>query len=691
VLQQTGAAAGASRPATAEHEPGWWGPLERAHDLLLRGARALSAETEPPFDLAPVADAAARALVAVYDAFDGRTDPLEGVRRAVAETSAAAAALGASDASILSGVLGGARRSFESAAGPLGEAEARLRESPPRPRPAAGDLRASIDLPRLHEVERASLAPRIRIAAVAPPPPAPPAPLPRPQSFDELRATVVELQRRAEAALRPLFEPRAATQPERPRAPAPPAHPGPGFAAELPLRLDEADFVRARARDMLEEIALVGVQRTPLPGEPWRSALVLEQRMLRAIDALAALGARGLGRIEEIALDAPVKDGPRLFALTMALGCIRGRDALGVVERILADYETVDATVGDALATALKLVPHDLAEHLMRAWTTSTDPRKRAVATDVLAHRGLMSDAALATAAADVPAVAALALSHLAVRRPGALDGIVEGALAHDDVALRRAAWLALALAAHRAFSRTLSDALGGPHREDAALLLAFAGDDRDAQRLADLVTAAPTPGLVTALGWAGPGGAVGTLVALLERDDEALSDAAARALERITGAGLTEQAALPAEEIEVPEPPVPPGLFEPPRLARSVSDPRDQPPAPANETIERPSRDPERWRAWWREHAEAFSSQRRYRAGRAYTPAVSLAELDRAPCTPEERRWLGRELVVRTGAFVRFDPADLVVVQEQALRSWQPIAERASAQPGLWVRPLPR
>ena len=41
------------------------------------------------------------------------------------------------------------------------------------------------------------------------------------------------------------------------------------------------------------------------------------------------------------------------------------------------------------------------------------------------------------------------------------------------------------------------------------------------------------------------------------------------------------------------------------------------------------------------------------------------------------ERRWLMRELVVRTGQFVRFDPHDFVAVQEEALAAWAPIAQR--------------
>jgi hypothetical protein len=55
------------------------------------------------------------------------------------------------------------------------------------------------------------------------------------------------------------------------------------------------------------------------------------------------------------------------------------------------------------------------------------------------------------------------------------------------------------------------------------------------------------------------------------------------------------------------------------------------------------------------------------------------------------ERRYLHRELILRTGAVVRFDPHDLVRVQEEEVRAWQPLAARASSTPGRWIRPLRR
>ena len=76
---------------------------------------------------------------------------------------------------------------------------------------------------------------------------------------------------------------------------------------------------------------------------------------------------------------------------------------------------------------------------------------------------------------------------------------------------------------------------------------------------------------------------------------------------------------------------------------------------------------------------------------GSPYTPTVSLWELDAWPVTPVERRWLQRELVVRTGHLVRFDPHDFVAVQELSLQAWAPVAQRMSGSPGAWVRPMRR
>ena len=113
------------------------------------------------------------------------------------------------------------------------------------------------------------------------------------------------------------------------------------------------------------------------------------------------------------------------------------------------------------------------------------------------------------------------------------------------------------------------------------------------------------------------------------------------------------------------------------------------RPPPPATETLPQPTTERARWHAWLEEHE--LPRGKRLRRGRPYSPEVSLWELDAAPCTPVERRALHRELLIRTGAVVRFDPHDFVLTQEEALRAWQPHARRASSSPGGWLRPQPR
>jgi hypothetical protein len=122
------------------------------------------------------------------------------------------------------------------------------------------------------------------------------------------------------------------------------------------------------------------------------------------------------------------------------------------------------------------------------------------------------------------------------------------------------------------------------------------------------------------------------------------------------------------------------------------VGDPRDEPEPPAPEIVERPTIDAARWRAWWKERQADIDPSRRYRRGHPYTPLISLRELDGVwPITPAERRNLQRELILRTGSFVRTDVNDFVVVQEEAMKAWEDIAARASSSPGSWVLPRRR
>ncbi len=668
--------AAASDPASALGLPAFQLDLEAAHAALRRAAIAIQDETEPTVDLAPAARALEQAFGALYDAIDGRADRPAAVDAARAHLDLAAAALE-------SNLLAPLREEIARARGYLGAAAARLAAQPPWPAPPAASIRASTDVPTLHEVARRSLVPVLRVQALPPPAPPPPAPPPRPKTFAELDEAVALLEARTAAAMN-VSLPGRATRSER-AVPAAPALPG--FTRDLGAAVDDVTFLRTRARDCFEDVVMVGFQRTPQLGDDWRASATLDRRMLAAIDLLAAIGPVAIDHVPRLFAEAPVKDGCHGFALAMTLGCFRGRDALAAAELALLDRERAPDLV-DEIGRALKLVPHDALPLTLRALLREPDARIRAMAIDVLGHRGLAPDDELAAATRDAPEVAARAFRHLVGAPPAVLWPLLDDAGEPADGDLREAVWTALAMSGHPRASGVLRAALDGADARMAALLLALGGDHDDARELTRRAGEVPDAGLIEAVGWSGAGSAVGPLVALLDRDDEEIRIACGAALEQITAAGLWEEVEVADDDILVPDPPDPDiGDPTPRKLAQLVSDPRELPPAPAPERVVRPATDPARWQAWLRARSEPFAEQARHRRGQLYTPLVTLGELDSGTLTPRERRLVQCELIARTGGFVRFDPHDFVAVQEEAIRAWQPLAARASATPGQWTR----
>ncbi|MBI4700859.1 MAG: hypothetical protein HY744_06800 [Deltaproteobacteria bacterium] len=682
-------ATASSAPATSDSEPSL-AALERAHGHVHLAARALEAAPPGPADTRPAARALEAATAAIYDAIDLRDDRLAATRRAAAELDRGRGALDLAVA--LDPVLAPPCEALRRAAASLAEAEPHLARRPPELPLGTEILRASRDTPRLHRLARPSLAPVWRVPDPTAPPPVAPAPPPVARTHAELAAAVAALRSQADEKLRAAEARRAANKKRRAARAAPElvAEPPPGFCPPPWPSLAPAGFVRAKARECFEELAMLGVQRAPVPGEPWRSVRVLEARLLAAIDALASLGGEALAAIEPLVRDAPAKDPSRGFAAALVLGCCEGRDALGVVDRLLRWMGPSDPEVARAFAGALALAPHPGLGSWLRVLCADPLPACRAIAVEILAYRELATTAELAGAALDpAPAVAAAALPPLGLARGPELDELCAHGWRHADASVREAAWKAGLLGGAARVLEALRAELGGPLAARAALPLAVGGDERDAADLLARTRHQPRAGLVAALGWAGLPEAVPLLVELLGHRDPELQLGAAEALDRLTGARLYEQVEVPPEQIEVPEVPEP-GLGEPkpPRLARLVSDPRDLPADGANDTVVRPSSDPAIWLAWWRENEERFARDARYRRGRPYSPLVSLWEMDVLDLSIAERRWLQIELVVRTGGHVRFDPHDFVAVQEQALAAWQPVAERAATAPGSWSRP---
>jgi hypothetical protein len=683
-------------PAPADETPRWLLALESAHDLALRAGRAL--ETAPPSgaDLRPAARAIEDAIASIYAAIDGSDDGALATRAAASSLDLAGKMLAPFLG--LDAALPLVRGWFDEARAALAVAEERFSRVAPEPPPAPFPLRASKDVPTLHRLDREAISPILRVAEPLKSPPEDPPALPPPASVAELRVTLVEVRRRAEEARAD----RRAREDARARARAEKkakaiadenAEPLPGFARGRFVALSPGAQIAERTRECFEEVAMIGVQRAPLLGDPWRVARVLEDRILASIDAVAAMGSPALDHLEPLVLDAPAKDPSRGFALTMILGCIDGRDCLGAVERVLHHLGPADPETARHVGGALKLIPHPSLPRLLRGLLASTDPACRAIAIDVLAYRGLATSTELAAAASDPsPLVAAAALPPLALALPDGAGTALEPARDHDDPLLREAAWLAMLYGNHPHLTEVLTAELDGPRAHRAALPLAIAGNERDAARLIDLLRASPTPSLVTAVGWAGSPDGVPLLIDLLGHEDPVIQLGAAYALDRLTGARLYDTVELPPEAIDVPDVEEP-DVGEPkgPSLSRMVSDSRDRPSEGAGDTATLPTIRADRWRAYWIEKGASYRLTARYRRGSPYTPTVSLWELDTWPVTPVERRWLQRELVVRTGQLVRFDPHDFVAVQELALQAWAPVAQRMSGSPGAWARPMRR
>jgi hypothetical protein len=654
--------------------------LERAHALAHAAARAIGLVLEPNAHLAPAARCLEQGLASLCDAFDGRADR---------PTAVSIARIRFWDAAILvaRGGLPSALAALHGACKELVSAEERYPRVPFAAR-APVPLCAGDELPPLHTIERASLPPAFRAPLVPEPETAPPVlALPEPTTFEELRAVAATARRIAEGRAAAMV--RAARQrPAETKALPAPEDPPPGFAEVPPPAMAEDEFIRHWARECIDDIGMLGLQRAPLPGDDWRTCLALERRMVKAIDALAAFGPVAVAYVERYAMDAPAADPMRIFAMAMIGGCLEGRDVLAGAERVLHRFAPGDPPVASAFASAMKIAPNPFVPNVLRTLYASADPPCRAIAVEVLAHRGWLTAEELGVLAHEEdPRVLALALPALATARDRNLGHAIVRALAHADLRVQEAALDAMAIAAHPRAASAAREAACGELGDRALVRLAIVGDEEDARWLVARMRARPTAAAVEAAGWAGLVEAVPTLVELLDGDDQEVQLAAGAALDRLLGANLVDKIEVwpeALEEVEVRDP-------DPEPLATVVRNPRNELPVGSPETLEVPSTDPARWRAHWAEHGERYDPKTRLRRGNPCSPSVSLHELDRLPLGAEDRRRLHRELCARTGKVTHFDPSDFVVVQEKSLAAWGALVRATGETPGSWGRPMAR
>lgn len=673
-------------PAAVETSSAWMQHLERAHERAHAAARIIEDHAEPSPHLAPAARQLARGLGAMYDAFDGRSDRVTAI--GIAHGRLWDAAIGVAKAG-----LPEALARLREACGELVAAEERFPRVPIANARVA-KLRAGAEAPPLHVVERISLAPSFR----APPQPATEAhvaalDLPEPTTFEELAAAAEAARRFAAERAKRLPRPR----PERPAAKpaaAEPAEVPAGFASAPAPAISEEAFIRKWARECFDEVGMLGVQRAPLPGDDWRACQALEKRLVTAIDAIAALGPIAIAHVEPLAMDAPVANPMSIFAAAMIGGCLDGRDALAAAERVLHRFGPGDPNVGGPFASAMKLADNPFIPNAMRSLHASSEPGCRAVALDVLAHRGWLEPRELDALAQDEdPVLLALALPALGVARHPDLARAAERALAMQDARLQAAALEALALGAHPDAASAARAAAAGVLGDRALVALAIVGDMEDARFILERPRTTPSAAAIEALGWAGLVDAVPLLLRWLESEADDAKRAAGAALDRLLGANLVDRIEVMPEALE-PVPVIDPDPDPRPNrrtLEELLSDPRERAPAGSSEELEMPSVDPDKWRAHWTEHGARLDPKQRIRRGQAYSPSVSQYELDCLPLSVEERRMLHRELAARTGRVVRFDPHDFVAVQERGLAAWGEVVRGWSGVLGGWGRPVRR
>ena len=636
--------------------------LEAAHGAMMRVIPNLE-RAKDERDLSPVARAIEACLGALYDAADGRRDPLQALTEASVAATQAHNML--RDAG---GLLATVASDLDKAIASIAEAQAAAAVT----RPAvehAKRLRASSELPQLHATPRASLVPAIRVVS----PPAPPEesayePLPSPTTFDELETWGQRASQHVKEHLAKLLGKEA--------APSSPPKPKPN---------GESRFNRRWARECFEEVAMLASQRRPLLGEDWRTGVEIEQRMLWTLDAFVSLGPEALGDIERLVLDAPAPDPLLAYAAGFVLGSVEGRDALGMAERVarVAGDEIALHHFGEALA----VIPHPHWTSMLGSWLAESNPVFRSVAARVLVARGAATQKQLYACAEDRPEIAVHAILPLTLARDPRVDEHLYEALQSSHPDLREAAWLCTAVRSRPQAAEHLRGHIDGPLSARAAPLLAAVGNRDDAERMCEHALKQPSEPLLDAVGASGHIGAVEGLMQLLDHEDPDVALAAAAALERITGAELRRDVDIPPEKLddsELIEPDT--GGFGGPSLGELVSDPRDQPSDGSADTVELPPPDRETWRAWWEQNRERFDSSKRYRMGQPFSALVAWSELDGPTLSYSQRKRSGNELLALLREHVGFSVDAFVVRQRQALVLWRPAAEKRIASAGAWA-----
>lgn len=528
----------------------------------------------------------------------------------------------------------------------------------PRADEARPTVRATLDEPRLLDLQRDVLRPMVPLPESAPP-------------EEEERVTAVPpeparnldaLAEQARAMLRALdVDDDEAPITDVPQAPPePPAPFDPARAAERSFgeRLTAMDVLFDRARGCLEDLGALGLARRPMEFESWWCPRT-EARLLARIDALAACGDAVVPWLVRLLEERPVPDPELTWATVLFFACVAGDDAIDQSMRI-ARVTPVDEDpeLRDSLADAFTHAPHPSVVDQLSPWLADPSPARRVVALVALGRRGMIPLDTLVAALSDGDAsVVRAAVDALAVTPDAVPERALSPMLSHSDGAVVGATLDALVRRGSDLALRFATDCVREDRceRGDAAMHVAIgAGSDG----LATLHgRGALTPARCEAMGWYGHAASVEPLLVALGGDHEATRKAAAEALWRITGAPVSDEDPAP----DLDETPFAEAVFSDDVLP-------DRP--------EALSLDAAVWRAWLSRHAQRIDLAARWRYGRRWRVADCVRVLASQASVPRDRRWASLELAARTGRRLPFDAWRFLTRQREQIEAWRRCVE---------------
>jgi hypothetical protein len=334
--------------------------------------------------------------------------------------------------------------------------------------------------------------------------------------------------------------------------------------------------------------------------------------------------------------------------------CRQGRK-----EDAFALLHALDAANDDAVRAAAEALrweaPREWVDELLRL-APRDQPHLARVLAQVIGFRRFACEPLLKSSVATVPPTA-LSDVAWAMGRVGTAASVSALWLLlddQDDRVCEAAAIALMRLGDERPVQRAMEDAGA---RSWARRVLAIAGPPKSARVLFDaLKQQTADRAAVLGLGLLGDLSAIWPLVDLLDNED--LGEAAAVALNTITGAGAYAKVFIPDK--------VDPDELSPEQ--REAYDRDGTVPLrhgrPYGNWERRPLRDKESWRAWLEREKTRFNREHRWRMGKPYGPAALAACLKDETTPFDIRSATYEELVIRYGLDVPFE-AELPVLQQ--------------------------